>query len=442
MLIRFSFSNFRSFREKQEFSMEVENDKYNLEPTFETTMGGGKTLRLLNSAIVYGPNASGKSNFIRALFTLRKLVVYSGRFQVGESLGLKGDYDPFRFDADSSVKPTTFQIEFIAVKNKIRHRYKVEYDWGEIIHESLDYFPKGQPANLFTRNNRMMDEEGFHVVKTPPENLKGQRGMKKTVLKNQLFLSKFGTDPHAQLTPIFKYFKDMDIWNVSEQSKVNLLKRLLTKELMLPENETLKRRIGKLVKIADTKIEDISIRETGEEEFKFPDTFPENLRRKIIEDNKERVFAQHKVYENGKEVRQVEHDMEDESAGTNILYALGGLILKKLEKGGLIVFDELDNSLHPKLARFLIKLFNHPNTNRHNAQIICASHEVLLLDKELFRKDQIWITDKNKYGASEMTRVSDFEGVREDIPFDKWYMAGKFGGQPSIKELEFIFDHA
>lgn len=419
--------------------MEVENDKYNLEPTFETTLGDGKAIRLLNSAIVYGPNAAGKSNFIRALFTLRKLVVYSGKLQVGDSIE---DYEPFRFDTTSPTKPTSLQMAFIAGKDKVRYRYRVEYDRGEITHESLDYFPKGQPANLFTRSNKMVDEEGYHVVKTPPENLKDQRGMKKIVLKNQLFLSKFGTDPHAQLTPIFKYFKDMEIWNVSEQSKVNLLKRLLTKELMLPENETLKRRIGKLVKISDTKIEDISIREAAEGEFKFPDTFPDTLRRKIIEDNKDRVFARHQVFENGKVVREVEHDMDEESAGTNILYALGGLILKKLEQGGLIVFDELDNSLHPKLARFLIKLFNHPNTNPHNAQIICASHEVLLLDKELFRKDQIWITDKNKYGVSEMTRVSDFEGVREDVPFDKWYMAGKFGGQPTIKELEFIFDHA
>jgi uncharacterized protein len=116
------------------------------------------------------------------------------------------------------------------------------------------------------------------------------------------------------------------------------------------------------------------------------------------------------------------------------------LILKKLERGGLIVFDELDNSLHPRLAQFLVKLFHHPVANRSNAQIVCASHEVLLLDKDIFRKDQIWITEKDKYGASEMSRISDFEGVREDTSLVKWYMAGKFGGTPNIKELEFIFD--
>lgn len=439
MLVGFSFANFRSFRAAQEFSLEVENDKYNLEPTFEVTTSDGKKTRLLNAAIIYGANASGKSNFIRALFTLRKLVVYSGKFQVGEKIE---DYEPFKFDGGSSAKPTFFQIEFITGKAKTRYRYQVEYNGEEIVRETLDYFPKGQPANLFTRSNEMVDEEGFHVVKTPPDNLRDQRGMKKIVLKNQLFLSKFGSDPHPQLTPIFKYFKDMDIWNVSEQNRVNFLKSSLTKELKLAENEPLRRRLGRLVRIADTKIEDIFIREASEEDFKFPDTFPDNLKRKIIEDNKDRVFAQHKIYENGAAVGEIEQSMDEESAGTNILYALGGLILKKLEQGGLIVFDELDNSLHPKLARFLIKLFNHPPTNQQNAQIICASHEVLLLDKELFRKDQIWITDKNKYGVSEMTRVSDFEGVREDIPFDKWYMAGKFGGQPTIKELEFMLDHA
>lgn len=439
MLIRLLLSNFRSFKDEQEFSMEVENDKYNLEPTFEVVMGDGKAIRLVDSSIVYGPNASGKSNFIRALFTLRKLIVHSGDYQIDESIE---EYEPFRFDSISPLNTTIFQIEFIAGKDRLRHRYRVEYNGTEIIHESLDYFPKGQPANLFLRKKEMVNEEGFHLIKIPAENLKETRSIKKIVLKNQLFLSKFGSDPHAQLTPIFKYFKDMSIWNVNDRSRITFLRNALTRKLKLPENQALKQRLDKLIRIADTKIENISIRETGEDEFRFPDNFPEEIKRMVINDNKDRVFARHLVFENGQVIGEIEQDMDEESAGTNILYALGGLILEKLDRGGLIVFDELDNSLHPKLVRFLIRLFNHPNTNPHNAQIICASHEVSLLDKELFRKDQIWITEKNKYGVSEMTRVSDFEGVREDVPFDKWYMAGKFGGQPSIKELEFIFDHA
>jgi len=166
-----------------------------------------------------------------------------------------------------------------------------------------------------------------------------------------------------------------------------------------------------------------------------------DLRKKIIEENKTQVFAKHLVYENKVVQSEAEQNMDEESVGTRVIYALGGLILKKLKTGGVIVFDELDNSLHPQLVQFLMRMFNHPVSNSLNAQFICATHEVMLLDKNLLRKDQIWIVDKNKYGVSEMNRVSNFEGVREETPLEKWYMAGKFGGQPRIKETEFLFEN-
>jgi uncharacterized protein len=99
------------------------------------------------------------------------------------------------------------------------------------------------------------------------------------------------------------------------------------------------------------------------------------------------------------------------------------------------VFDEFDNSLHPKMTRFLIQLFYNPNLNKGNAQIVFSTHEPLLMDKEMFRSDQIWFSEKNKLGETELYSAQDFEGVREDIPFDKWYMAGKFGALPNCSNL-------
>ena len=110
-----------------------------------------------------------------------------------------------------------------------------------------------------------------------------------------------------------------------------------------------------------------------------------------------------------------------------------------METGGIMFIDELDNSLHPKLTKFLVKLFSNPISNPKNAQLVCATHEVTLLDKDMFRMDQVWFTEKNKFGASELYSIKDFDGVREGIPFDKWYYNGKFGGEPKIKEIEFIF---
>jgi AAA15 family ATPase/GTPase len=117
------------------------------------------------------------------------------------------------------------------------------------------------------------------------------------------------------------------------------------------------------------------------------------------------------------------------------------LILKALEKGETIIFDELDTSLHPRLSRFLVKLFLNPLSNPNNAQLIFTAHETNLLDKDMLRSDQIWFAEKNERGETLIYSAQDFEGVREDIPFDKWYLAGKFGAIPDIQDIQFIFDY-
>jgi AAA15 family ATPase/GTPase len=125
-----------------------------------------------------------------------------------------------------------------------------------------------------------------------------------------------------------------------------------------------------------------------------------------------------------------------------MLFWRGRLILEKLQQGGVLIFDELDNSLHPKLVRLLVLLFTNPRSNPKNAQLIFATHEVTLLDRDLFRTDQIWFTEKNQFGETQLFSAQDFDGVREDVPFDKWYMAGKFGGLPKFEDIETIFNHA
>jgi hypothetical protein len=128
------------------------------------------------------------------------------------------------------------------------------------------------------------------------------------------------------------------------------------------------------------------------------------------------------------------------------MFAIGGLILEAFEKeeSVLIFLDEFDNSLHPDLAKFLVELFHNPKVNKNNSQLVFATHETTLLDKKVFRKDQIWFGDKNKYGITELYSVKDFndlKNVRSDIPFDKWYRTGKFGAVPNIKKFEFIAEY-
>lgn len=153
-----------------------------------------------------------------------------------------------------------------------------------------------------------------------------------------------------------------------------------------------------------------------------------------------RTVAIHNRYEGNQYKEQVEFDLlQEESQGTKVLFALGGIILEVLDEGGTLFFDELDNSLHPNLCKFLIRLFNNPVMNPKGAQLVFATHEVTLLDKTIFRKDQIWFTQKDKFGATILYSTKDLEGVREDTNFETHYRAGKFGGRPKIKELQFIF---
>ncbi|MFZ4474651.1 MAG: AAA family ATPase [Saprospiraceae bacterium] len=158
-----------------------------------------------------------------------------------------------------------------------------------------------------------------------------------------------------------------------------------------------------------------------------------------------RFKTYHDVYEHNNIIGKKQFDLiKQGSTGTFALVGLSTEILLSLSlpHGRPIWIDEIDNSLHPYLCRFLISLFNHPKSNPHHAQLIFATHETTLLDRNNFRKDQIWITSKDKFGCTKLYSVYDLdvEGLRDDVPFDKWYMSGKFGGLPKIKELDFIFD--
>ena len=150
--------------------------------------------------------------------------------------------------------------------------------------------------------------------------------------------------------------------------------------------------------------------------------------------------AKHKVFQDKVAVNEMELSFDEESKGTNVLLVLGTVILDILDKGGVFIIDEIDTSLHPRLAKFLALLFTHPIANPKQSQLIFTTHETTFLDKDLFRKDQIWFVEKDDYGASELFSVQDFDEVRENTPFEKWYLAGKFGGLPEIKEIAFIFN--
>lgn len=434
MIINFSFKNFRSFKNRTEFTLEADSLTSKIENTFDVKFNSGNSVSLLKTAVVYGANASGKSNFIKAFFAFVWLIKNSSNFKLDSQQ--INCYEPFELDVTTQNAPVEFKISFIL--NSIKYEYNIAFDKRQITLEKLDFSPKGQISNLFERLISKSDD--YDTIELG-KNLTDKRIPKK-VFKNQLYLSKFGIEtPHDQLTPIFRYLTNINVWSAHDKFNINELSKEIATLISQPENEQLKDRLSKLIRISDTKIESISSKELKRKDFKLPDEIPNEILDEFYKNNKIRTFSYHKMFDGDKEMGKKEFDFNrKESTGTKVLFALGGKILQVLESGGVIVFDELDNSLHPKLCKFLIKLFNNKKSNPKNAQLIFATHEVTLLDKDVFRKDQIWFAQKNKFGNSELYCANEFEGVRDNTNFEVWYRTGKFGGDPKIKEIEFIYE--
>jgi hypothetical protein len=434
MIIEFYVENFRSFKNRETFSLIPDSGKSKLDNIFNLDLKEGNSIRLLKSAVVYGANGSGKSNFVKSIYALKWLVVKSANFSVGSDIRC---YEPYELDVDTQDKPCKLGLTFIM--DHTRYKYEIEYLEEEILSEKLDIYESNQPSNLFERKLDDGEHEDYVEVKLGRSLV--DKKIAKKVFKNQLYLSRFGSEiPHDHLTKVFKYFANLEIWNALDKRDVNRLSNEISKKISKEENSKFSARLSKLVRIADIKIESLHAKELDEEHFSFPEEIPDDVKNKFIKENKIRTFATHKLFENDKEIGTVDFDLNvKESRGTKVLFALGGIILDALEDGGIVLFDELDNSLHPKLCKFLIRLFNNPVSNPNNAQLIFATHEVTLLDKDTFRKDQIWFTEKDKFGTTELFSAKDVEGLRDDTNFELWYRTGKFGGNPKIKEVEFIF---
>ncbi|MGB0931639.1 MAG: AAA family ATPase [Chitinophagales bacterium] len=418
MLLEFEIGNFRSIKEKQVFSLVAESSKSKPDNVFEQAFFNGDSVRLLKAAVIYGANASGKSNLIKAFDVLRSFVLT--KLSVDKKIPF---YAPFLFDEATSKAPTSFALTFIGPQNH-KFRYEVQFNGEEVLHEELNYYPKGQPRNLFKRPLEVKSEGLIHTAKLG-QDLKNKE---LSLFRNQLVLSKFGVDePDELLSAVYLYFSE-DI-SILKDFNMNTLKNDVANWVV----KDIKRlgRLSKLINVADTKIESIRLKESR------------SFAIKLLGEETPKVNKVYDIYANhiikNKEILPL--SFEEESKGTNVLFGLGGKILQALEDGGVLFVDEIDTSLHPKLGKFLVLLFQLPISNPKNTQLIFTTHETTFLDKDLFRKDQIWFTEKDRFGETDLYSIQDFEGAREDIPFDKWYIAGKFGGIPKIRELEFIFQN-
>jgi AAA15 family ATPase/GTPase len=436
MIICFKVKNFRSIKEQVELSMEASTSKSKSENVFEVETKPGKIFRLLKTAVIFGPNASGKSNIIRAYWTFRQIISLSFRNDVNDPIKI---IEPFELSPETNGQPTEFSLHFIGPdKTQFIYSVSISQDQG-VLEETLKFYPEKSPIIIYKRKGRniVYAMPFFFVDLTYP----------KVVNPKRLLLSELGNSGDFFWENLRNYF----VLNTMAFNSAagGMVYRLATAAKRLFENDSeqanmIKKRVVRLVKLSDLGITDIDLKEEMVEEFRIntveePDETYGNSRKE------KRFKTYHNVYKDNQifDVKQFDL-LRQGSTGTIAIVGLSAEILTSFEapSGRTLWIDEMENSLHPHLCRFLIELYHHPKTNPHNAQLIFATHETTLLDKNMFRRDQIWITTKNKQGETKLVSIYDLdiEGLREDLPFDRWYMSGKFGGLPKIKSMDFIFE--
>ncbi len=424
MILRFAVSNFRSFRKKAELitlaakSRELAGNTALVKPN----------LRVVKSAVIYGANAAGKSNFMRAIWSLYRLVNDSAAFPVGEMIP---QYEPFAFDAATNKAPTEFEIDFIA-PDGFQYQYVVHFTKKEVHYESLHCYYTSQRSKLFVRENSKAIDFGDYY-----------RGEQKAVVRslseNQLLLSKSALFNIESLIVPWRFFRDQ-LAVLPPSADERWMRAETAKFLYSHPNDQLRQSLRTLIQIFDTGVEDFRIVESKEDQIPFPDWADSRLRKEVLERLKYDFKVKHRTNESSVEESQTWLDSEDQSSGTKNLFAIGGLVLATLFSGGVLVLDEFEKNLHPKVSRYLVGMFHDERFNPKNAQLIFATHDATLLDGDLLRRDQIWFAEKDEFGDSTLYSMSDFQGIRKDIPFDKWYLADKFGATPIINDLDLILE--
>jgi hypothetical protein len=413
MILEFSIENFKSFRDRQTFSLVADEGK---NEAASNLIAVADKYSLLRSAILYGANASGKSNFIKALESLRDLVLLSDYQRPGEPFG---QYVPFQLSDRTQGAPSIFSIDFLL--EGIRYSYSVSISAVTVLKESLFFYPQGREAKLFVRNGQEYEFGDY---------LKGQRSVVAEITNaNQLFLSKGAGNNMKQLIDIYRFFSEslLVIPFDDPKSEAHYFNLIAERLLKAQKDDRFLNHFTALLKSFDTGILGFRV-----EELENPGRY-----------EKYEIVTEHARYDHsGKEKGTIAFSLELESKGTQKLFVLGGILLQTLMKGGVLVIDEFERSLHPLISSYLIRLFHDLKINHLGAQLVLATHDTNLLSSSVFRRDQIWMVEKDVTGTSELYSMADIKGILKDAPYEKWYLSGRLGGIPGIRSLDFELNYA
>lgn len=414
MLIHFTFANFRSFRDEKTLSLEASSTKEHTEAVLETSNG-----KLLPVVALYGANSSGKSNVLKALSWMRNMVIDSVRLNPQDTLG----FSPFQLDNNSSERPTSFEIEFIAQGE--RYRYGYEYNHTQIISEWLYQRLKGKrEVALFLRA-----EEEFKIS---TRYFKEGIGKEPATQPNRLFVSLCAQLRGAISTTLLDWFGNCNlISGLSSDGYGAFTTR------MFGENLRGYRQAKDFFHHTQLGFSDLVLKNKATEQSfllqisqALQEGAPDSTRDKS---SNVEFRTRHTIYDaDGNALGEKLFDRNEmESEGSKKIIDLSGPLFDTLNRGGVLLIDELDAKLHPFLTRSIIRLFMNKETNPGGAQLIFTTHDTNLLDLELLRRDQIWFTEKDRTDASDLYSLVEFKHHRVSKP-DRDYLNGRYGAIPFI----------
>jgi len=387
MLLVFRLRNFRSFRQESVLSLVASSDRDLLEANTVPTNIPSLS-RTVCSAAVYGANASGKSNLLRALLLMRGVVLESASLQPSQKFNVQ----PFRLDEQSTSAPTLFEITVLL--DGIRYQYGFEFTPDRIVAEWLLVYQKVKPQRWFERkpdngNSKEVFEFGPHLI--------GQkRTWQEATRPNALFLSTAVQLNSEQLRPLYSWFAEslnvfLDGGHIPFEFSTSMIQTPAGREA-----------ITSLLSSADIGIASISA--------EFKKGFRQSIRFDLAtgKSDVQREEAELLVpkFRHAAGTLTADFDYGDESQGTQKLFSLAGPLFAVIEKGRILVIDELDRSLHPLLVRQIVRTFHDPVLNKRGAQLIFSTHDTSLLDGRLLRRDQVWLTEKLQDQSSALGLVN------------------------------------
>ncbi len=423
MLLRFAVENHLSIRERQELSFAASSLKDQADGLIKCDAVGSRSV--VPAVLIYGANASGKTNFVDAASVMKRMVLWS------QTKGKPGGGVPrreFLLDSNYSEKPSCFEIDFF--HGGVRYHYGFETTSDEFKSEWLYEIPKGHRRKLFERK-----EQNFDFGRR----LKGQNHIIADLTRsNSLFISAAAQNGHALLSRIYSYFEDIAfLRSTSVQG---------TEASLWVKKDGLDDRVIDFLKAINTGVIGYQKKETevSEESRTIRRELNAVFRRVSggaieIPPDEDDKLVEIELAHRGKGGERVHLDLDLESAGTRRLLIILSQAFKAIDEGLPIFIDELDASLHTYASEAILRLFCSPNVNRKGAQLVATTHDTNLMKLNPLRRDQLWFAEKNIEGATEIYALTDFQ-TRKGDNLELGYRQGRYGAVPNSDPIDALFE--